>query len=140
MATKTCNVTYAARNHFTNRVDGILGLAGDIRNRMYRLLGKQPATTHEQELTNEDDSLQQTIVMLDIDATGAYIENETIQIPDYDAETLFVTKQRLDRKLAKFQTDINEAITRTGTPTSTEADMKINFDNDSIIQQEKRGA
>jgi hypothetical protein len=37
VAQKTCDVTRAPRNHFTNKIDGILGTASDIKQRIIRL-------------------------------------------------------------------------------------------------------
>ena len=67
----------------------------------------------------------------------AYIEDDNLQLSDYDEENLYTTKLRLDRKLAKFQTDIDEAIARVNTNSTTDDDRCIKFDHEAIKKLEQ---
>ena len=103
-----CDVTRMPRNHFTNRVDGVLGLACDIRARLRRMVASTKVTNGEDDLPALGDDGQQ--VMMDFDSRAARLLDDTYVPLDYDIHTLFITSTRLNNKLHKFPEDIKTAI------------------------------
>ena len=68
VAQKTCDITRAPRNHFTNKIDGILGTAYDIKQRVLRI--KKNVTTLLNP-SNNDEQHEMDTVNLNFDTACA---------------------------------------------------------------------
>ena len=96
----------AARNHFTNRVDGIICLASDIRARLRRLT----SSCYGRHTGNDEQASDAKYdVVMDFDAKAAHLLDNTYDEEDYDVLTLFKTSSRPNNKLQKFPDDIKAA-------------------------------
>ena len=107
VAEKKCDVTRIPRNHFTNRVDGILGLAYDTRSRIRRLMNNTQRKDDDTDIFENEDATQ---VTMNFDEKCAHLIDATYEDEDYDALTLFKTSKRLNNKLHKFPDDIRTAL------------------------------
>lgn len=108
IAAKLCDVTRSTRNDFTNRIDSILGLMGDTKNRTWRIFRNKQA---------QDDTLNKaayydTNVELEFDCAKAKINSAENHIGTYDANTLFTTACRLNNQLANVEDLVCEALSK----------------------------
>ena len=106
IAQKICDVTRVPRNHFTNRVDGIMGLAYDIKARITRLASLR---SHPEDDDPEIPHLAEDTVTMDFTNVCAHLHGQHVDAESYDALTLFKTAKRLQTKLRDLPSDVKSA-------------------------------